>query len=161
MNDQSIAAEKTAKITGAAAKLYETAVKPTLTINPANASIARGLSTMVKSTQDFIAFGNANFEAVTASGNILAAGVQGFIKHTVSTIAASYEDAVATAKAVAATNSVKEVIDLQGAHAKALISKAVSETNKLADASVKLTEQAMAPLTTRLVAAVDTFAKAA
>jgi hypothetical protein len=35
----------------------------------------------------------------------------------------------------------------------------VAETNKLADATVKLTEQAIAPLTARVTLAVETFGK--
>ena len=91
----------------------------------------------------------------------MAAGVQDLTKHLVSIATVSYEDAVATAEALGAAKSVKEAIDLQGAHAQASISKVVSEAKKVADASVKLTEQAMAPLTARVAVAVETFAKAA
>jgi phasin family protein len=153
-----MAAEQAPTTTGAGT-LYETAVKPTLSINPNTATQA--LNTVIKSTQDFVSFGKANFEAATESGRILAAGVQDLTKHFVSTATVSYEDAIATAKALGAAKSVKEAIALQGAHAQASISKVVSETKKLAEESVKLTEQAMAPLTARMAVAVETFAKAA
>jgi phasin family protein len=159
MNENPIAAERAPTTTGAGT-LYETAVKPTLSINPTN-TVTQGLNTVIKSTQGFVAFGKANFEAATESGRILAVGVQDLTKHLVSTATASYEDAVATAKALGAAKSVKEAIDLQGAHAKTSISKAVSEAKNLADASVKLTVQAMAPLTARVAVAVETLAKAA
>jgi phasin family protein len=158
MNENSIAAEQAPTTTGAGT-LYETAVKPTLSINPD--TVTQALNSVIKSTQDFVSFGKANFEAAAESGRILAAGVQDLTKHLVSTATVSYEDAVATAKALGAAKSVKEAIDLQGAHAQASISKAMSEAKKLADASVKLTEQAMAPLTARVAVAVETFAKAA
>jgi phasin family protein len=158
MNEQ---AEQTRMTTGPAATLYETAVNPTLTINPTNTTVTQGLNTVIKSTQDFVAFGQANFEAVTASGKILAAGVQDLTKHIASSATASYENAVATAKALGAAKSIGDAIDLQVAHAQASFSKAVSDAKQLADASVKLTEQAMAPLTARVAVAVETFAKAA
>jgi phasin family protein len=158
MNENSIADEQAPPTTGAGT-LYETAVKPALSINPN--TVTQALNTAMKSTQDFVSFGKANFEAATESGRILAAGVQDLTKHLVSTATASYEDAVATAKALGAAKSVKEAIDLQGAHAQASISKAVSEAKKLTDASVKLTEQAMAPLTARVALAVESLAKAA
>jgi len=156
MNENSIAAEQAPTTTGAGT-LYETAVKPTLSIN----TVTQALNTVIKRTQDFVSFGKANFEAAAESGRILAAGVQDLTKHLVSMATVSYEDAVATAEALGAAKSVKEAIDLQGAHAQASISKVVSEANKVAEASVKLTEQAMAPLTARVAVAVETFAKAA
>ncbi len=156
MNENSSAAEQALPTTGAAT-LY--AVKPTLSIN--SDTVTQGLNTVIKSTQDFVSFAQANFEAATEAGRILAAGVQDLTKHFVSTTAASYEDAVATAKALAVAKSVKEAIDLQGAQAQASISKAVSEAKNFAEVSVKLTEQAMAPLTARMAVAVEIFAKAA
>jgi phasin family protein len=158
MNENSIAAEQAHTTTGAGT-LYETAVKPTLSINPN--TVIQALNTVIKSTQDFVSFGKTNFEAASESGRILAAGVQDLTKHFVSTATASYEDAVATAKALGAAKSVKEAIDLQGSYAQASISKAVSDAKKLGNAWVQLTEQAMAPLAARVAVAVETFAKAA
>jgi phasin family protein len=158
MNENSIEAEQVPP-TMRAGTLFETVVKPTLSINPN--SVTQVLNTVIKSTQDFVSFGKANFEAATASGRILAAGVQDLTKRLVSTATTSYEDTVATAKALGAAKSVNEAIDLQGAHARASISKAVSEAKKLTDASVRVTEHAMAPLIARVALAVETFAKAA
>jgi phasin family protein len=158
MNENSIAAER-ALPTTRAATLYETAVKPTLSTNPDTVTL--GLNTVVKNTRDFVSFAKANFEAATESGRVLAAGVRDLTKHFVSTATASYEDAVATARDIAVAKSVKEAIDLQGTHAQASISKAVSEAKNFAEVSVKLTEQAIAPLTARMAVAVETFAKAA
>ncbi len=57
--------------------------------------------------------------------------------------------------------SVKEAIDIQGSYGKAAFANAVAVSKSLTEASIKLTEQAMAPLTARLAVAVDTLAKAA
>jgi hypothetical protein len=55
--------------------------------------------------------------------------------------------------------SVKAAVDLQTNYPKSTIEKAVTEANKLADAAVKVTEQAIAPLTARVTLAVETFGK--
>ena len=159
MNEKPIAAERARETTAPAPTLYETAVKPTLAINPTTST--QGLNTMINSTKDFVAFGKANFGAITASGKIWAAGVQDLTKQFVGTAMASYEESIALAKALSAAKSVKEAIDLQSTHGMASIARAVAESKSLADASVKLTEQAMAPLTARVTLAVESLAKAA
>jgi phasin family protein len=55
--------------------------------------------------------------------------------------------------------SVKEAVDLQSSFAKTSIEKAVSETSKITDATVKLAEEAIAPLTARMSLAVEKFGK--
>ena len=62
-------------------------------------------------------------------------------------------------KSLMGVKSVKEAIDLQAGFTKSSIEKAVSETNKLTDASVKLAEQTIAPITARITLAVETFSK--
>ncbi len=54
---------------------------------------------------------------------------------------------------------MKEAVELQAHFAKVSIEKAVAEGNKLTDATVKLAEQAIAPLTARMTLAVETFGK--
>jgi phasin family protein len=78
-----------------------------------------------------------------------------------STLSASYEESVATLKALSAVKSVREAIDLHNTLGQAAIVKAAAESKKLIEASIKLTEQALAPLTTRVTVAVEGFAKAA
>ena len=52
-------------------------------------------------------------------------------------------------------------MDLQSSYAKATLEKAMAESNKLTDASIKLTEQTLAPVTARMTVAVETFGKTA
>jgi phasin family protein len=144
-----------------AATLYETVVEPTRAINATNATVTQGLNTMINSTQDFAAAGKANLEAVTASGKIWAAGVQDLTKQFAATVQASYTDSVASFKALSAAKSLKDVIALQGDYSKAALAKIVAETTKVTQASIKLTEQALAPLQARVAVAVQGFAKAA
>jgi phasin family protein len=155
MNKTLTAAEQTGATKTPAKTLVETAVKST------NITFTKGLDTMANSARDFAAFGTANLEAVTASGQIWAAGVQDLTNLVASTAKSSYEESVATFKTLTAAKSVNEAMDLQTTYGKAAIANAMAMSKKLTDASIKLTEQSMAPLTARMAAAVESLTKAA
>jgi len=121
----------------------------------------QGMKIMMKSTEDFVAFGQANLEAFVKSGQIWSAGVQELTKQFASTAKASFDESVSTFKAISTAKSVKEAIELQSTFAKSALEKAMTESNKLTDASIKLTEQTLAPITARVTVAVETFGKAA
>jgi len=121
----------------------------------------QGMKTMMKTTEEFVAFGQANMEAFMKSSQIWAAGVQELTKQFTTTAKASLEESVTTFKAISTAKSVKEAIDLQSSFAKTAFEKAVAESKQLTDASIKLTEQALAPITARVTVAVEKFAKAA
>ena len=132
--------------------------KPSLTPKP---SLTQGMKTMMKSTEDFVAFSQANLEAFVKSGQIWSAGVQELTKQMATSAKATFEESVSTFKAISTAKSVKEAMDLQSTFAKAALEKAMAESNKLTDASIKLTEQTLAPITARVTVAVETFGKAA
>jgi phasin family protein len=123
--------------------------------------VTQGMKTMMKSTEDLVAFGQANLEACVKSGQIWSAGVQELTKQMASTAKATFEESVTTFKAISTAKSVKEAMEMQSSFAKAALEKAMTESNKLTDASIKLTEQTLAPITARVTVAVETFGKAA
>jgi len=149
-----VAADTTAKAVQAAAAASE----PATSID--TPPFTQGMKTMMKSTEDLVAFGQANMEAFVKSGQIWSAGVQELTKQIATSAKASFEESVSTFKAISTAKSVKEAIDLQSTFAKAALEKAMSESNKLTDASIKLTEQTLAPITARVTVAVETFGKA-
>jgi phasin family protein len=124
-------------------------------------SLTQGLKTMMNSKIDFVAVGKDNLEAITASSKIWTAGVQDLTKQFAATTKASFEESVAAFKALTTVKSVKEAIELQTAYSKTAMTKAMAETTKLTEASRKLTEEAMAPITARISVAVGSFSKAA
>jgi len=130
-------------------------------ILPTQTTLTRGMKTMMKSTEDFVAFGQANLEAFVKSGQIWSAGVQELTKQIATSAKASFEESVSTFKAISTAKSVKEAMELQSTFAKATLEKAMAESNKLTDASIKLTEQTLAPITARVSVAVETFGKTA
>jgi len=137
------------------------AVETASSIEPTKPTITQGIKSMMKSTEDLVAFGQANLEAFVKSGQIWSAGVQELTKQIATTAKASFDESISTFKAMSTAKSVKEAMDLQSSFAKAALEKAMAESNKLTDASIKLTEQTLAPITARVTVAVETFGKSA
>jgi len=113
----------------------------------------------MKTAEELVSFGQGNVEAFIKASQIYASGLQDITKHLTAHSKASMEESVAFTKSLMGVKSVKEAVDLQTGFAKSSIEKAVAETNKVTDASVKLAEQAIAPLTARLTLAVEKFGK--
>lgn len=133
--------------------------KATKGLETSQAKLKEGVEKAMKTSEEMLAFGQGNFEALVKASQIYAAGMQDISKHMAASSKASIEDSVAFSKSLMGVKSVKEAVDLQTGFTKSSIEKAVAETNKLADASVKLAEQTMAPLTARVTLAVETFSK--
>ncbi|MHB1304618.1 MAG: phasin family protein [Acidiphilium sp.] len=114
----------------------------------------------MKTTEELMAFGQGNFEAFMKASQIFGAGLQGLSRHLAESAQISVEETVATAKAMAGVRSVKDALDLQAAYARGVMEKAVAESGRMTDASLKLTEQTIAPLTARVTLAVEKFGAA-
>jgi phasin family protein len=115
----------------------------------------------MKTAEEMVSFSQGNLEAFVKASQIFATGMQDISKHLAASSKASMEDSVTFTKSLMGVKSVKEAVDLQSGYAKASVEKAVSETSKITDASVKLAEQAIAPITARLTLAVEKFGKIA
>jgi len=126
-------------------------------IKPTRPTLTQGLKKMMKSPEELVAFGQANMEAFVKSGQIWSAGMQELTKQMASTAKATFEESMSTFKAMSTAKSVKEALDLQSSFAKAALEKAMAESNKLTDASIKLTEETLAPITARVTVAVESL----
>jgi phasin family protein len=113
----------------------------------------------VKQSEEMMSFTQGNMEALMKASQIYAAGFQDISKHLAASSKATMEDTMAFTKSLMGVKSVKEALELQTGFAKTSIEKVVTEGNKLTDATVKLAEQAIAPLTARVSLAVETFGK--
>ena len=98
---------------------------------------------------------------MTQSSQIWAAGVKDLAETATANFQASYQDSVEAFKALTTVKSCKEAIELHIGYARAAVEKSISVNSALTEATLKLGELAMAPLTARVNAAVETFAKAA
>jgi phasin family protein len=124
------------------------------------AKMKEGVEKAMKTAEEFVTFGQGNLEAFVKSGQIWAAGVQDLQKQMAATAQAHFEETVATFKALTSAKSLKDAFEMQASLARGAIEKTVAESGKLTDASLKLTEQALAPITARVTLAVEKFAKA-
>jgi phasin family protein len=125
------------------------------------AKVKEGMEKAMRTAEEFVAFGQGNMEAFVRSGQIWAAGVQDLSKQFAATAQASIDETVSTFKALSGVRSLKDAIDLQSSLARSTMEKTLAESGRLTDASFKLTEQALAPLTARVTLAVEKFAKSA
>lgn len=123
------------------------------------AKMKEGMDKAMKTAEELVAFGQGNMEALIKSGQIWSSGMQDLSRQMAATAQASFEETVSTFKALGGVKSLKDAIDLQATLARSTMEKTFSESGKLTDASFKLAEQALAPLTARMTAAVEKFAK--
>lgn len=115
----------------------------------------------VKSAEEFVSFSQGNFEAMMKAGQIWAAGVQDLSKQVAASAQASFDETMAAFKAMSGVKSPKDALDMQASLIRTNLEKAVAETGKITDASMKLAEQAFAPITAQMTAAAEKFAKVA
>jgi phasin family protein len=125
------------------------------------AKVKVGMEKAMKTAEELVAFSQGNLEAMVKCGQIWAAGVQDISKQMAANAQASFDETMSTFKAMTSVKSIKDAFDLQAGLARATLEKTLAESGKLTDASMKLTEQALAPLTARVTLAMEKFAKAA
>ena len=125
------------------------------------AQVKQGMEKAMKTAEELVSFSQGNFEAILKSSQIWAAGMQDLSKQVAATAQASFDETMSTFKALTSVKSLKDAMDLQAGLARATMEKTLAESGKLTDASFKLTEQAIAPITARVTLAVEKFAKSA
>lgn len=126
-----------------------------------HAEVKANMDKMIKGAEDIVSFGQGNVEAFVKSGQIWAAGVQSLSKTFAATAQAQMDAAVATFKALASVKSLKDAVELQTNLARSSVETVMAETGKLTDASLKLAEETIAPITARVTLAVEKFGRAA
>ena len=165
--EAAVAAEET--VANAAGKGFETTVsglkdgmsQAVAGFTETQAKVKQGMEKAMKTAEELVAFGQGNVEAMVKSGQVWAAGMQDIGKQMAATAQASFEETVSTFKALSSVKSLKDAFDLQANFARSAMEKTMAESGKLTDASLKLTEQTLAPLTARVSLAVEKFARSA
>jgi phasin family protein len=125
------------------------------------AKVKEGMEKAMKTAEELMSFSQGNLEAMVKCGQIWAAGVQDIGKQIAANAQASFDETISTFKALSSAKSLKDAFDLQASLARSTLEKTVAESGKLTDASMKLTEQALAPLTARVNLAMEKFGKTA
>lgn len=144
----------------AATEMAETVTQTAETvIATTTTTVKQGMEKTMKTAEDFLAFGQSNMDAFVKSSQIWAAGVQDISKQVAASAQASFDETMAAFKAMSGVKNPKDAMDMQANLVRANMEKAVAETSKITDASMKLAEQAFAPITAQMTAAAEKFAK--
>lgn len=115
----------------------------------------------LKSYEDVSAAAKDALDAVVASSEVLTQGLQ-YLGDTVYGLTQqSIDDGIAAGKQIMAAKTLRELIDLQSSLAKTQLDRLLAEAPRLGDLSVKLVEDAVAPLSASLTAALDKMVKSA
>jgi phasin family protein len=154
-------AETTKNIETTVTKLKAGVEKATAGFEATQAKMKEGVEKVMKTAEELVAFNQGNLEAIVKSGQIWATGMQDLSKHIAAAAQASMDESMSAFKALTSVKSLKDAFELQSSFARSALEKSLTESGKLTDASFKLTEQALAPITARVNVAVEKFAKAA
>ncbi len=123
----------------------------------AQVQMKEGVQRAMKTAEQVAHFSQGNVEAFVKSSQIWATGFQDLSKLVAANAKASMDETISTFKALTTVKSLKEAFDLQSSFARTSLEKAVSESGKITEHSLKVAEQALAPITARVNAAVETF----
>ena len=114
-----------------------------------------------KFAADSVEFNKANLEAVVEAAKIAAKGAQELGQTNLEYAKTNFAEVQAAVKEVTAVKSPTDFVKLQGEFARKGFDTAVAQGSKNLEASIKLINDAFAPISNRLAATVDLFKKAA
>lgn len=102
-----------------------------------------------------------NVDAIVESGKILGAGVQDLARSEVEAAKGAFETVTADLKALVAVKSPAELFKLQGEIARRNFDAAVARASRNAEVSMKLANEAFAPISSRMSVVAEKISKAA
>lgn len=123
--------------------------------------VQEGMEKAMKTAEEIVAFGQGNMAALVRSGQIWATGLQDLGKQVAATAQGQIADTMTAFKAIAGAKSMKDAIEVQAALARSTIEKTVAESGRISESSLKLAEQAIAPVAARMSLAVEKFGRVA
>lgn len=132
---------------------------PAIGAGAVSSNVKNSMEKMMKTAEEMMHFNQGNIEAMVKSGQIWATGLQDLSKQMAAHAQASIEDTMSAFKALTGVRTLKDAMDLQSSLARASLEKAVAETGRLTDASMRLAEQTYAPIGARVSLAVESFGK--
>ncbi len=130
--------------TEAATKNYEKVLSMT------QDQVEKASTAAFKGYDDFAAINKDTMDAVVQSGNIVAKGYEAIGKELMAFTQSSIEANVAATKALFGARNVREVMDLQSQYTRESFDKAMAESAKLSEMSVKMAKDAIEPIQARV-----------
>lgn len=108
---------------------------------------------------DLAGFNKDTLEAVMASSNVVAKGMEDLGQEIAAYAQQAAEKNIATAQKLFAVKNVQDAMDLQAEWAKSVFDGFIAESTKLQDMSLQVGTKASAPISKQVNAAVEKFAK--
>ena len=112
-----------------------------------------------KAFEEFSKFQKDNYEAFVAASTIFAKGAENVGKAWMALSQEAMEAAAQTAKSLLGAKTLREAVDLQSDFAKTNFDKFVAEGTKMSELTVKVANEAFAPLNARVNVAVEKLLK--
>lgn len=116
----------------------------------------QGMRRAIGSAEALVRFQQGNIEAMGRATLIMLEGMQGLARSMSGQAQAALEDGANTVRALSEAKSIHEALSLQAGFARASVERAASGSKELTEQALKLVEDALAPLTARINAAVET-----
>lgn len=148
------------KAEAAAARPEEAAAKKE---NRANAFAFTEIPALkgVPSYEEVLQFNRETLDAMLQASTAVAKSYQDLGRAWLGLTQESVEDAVSAGKALAEARSLPEMLEVQSRLAQASLQKAMNESGRLQEMSMRLAEAALQPLNSHFTAAVERWSKPA
>ncbi|MCA1998119.1 MAG: phasin family protein, partial [Armatimonadetes bacterium] len=114
---------------------------------------------MMKGYDELAAIAKGNVDALVQSGTVVFKGAEDMSREVAAYARSSFDKSVAAGKAMLSAKSIQEVVELQNSFAKTSFDAFVNEATKLQEMSVKVANEAFAPINARMTATVEKFSK--
>ncbi len=156
-NTAQVAAKKIDKVEQAAEaatasvtdKLKHTAEAATKGLHDMQADVTGGLKQAAELARTYVDVQRTALETVVKAGQIYGEGLQSLVTHAADVNRTQFEHTVAHLRALTAVRSVKEAMSLQAEFAREAASRALTEGSAFVEDYLKVTSQALAPVTAR------------
>ncbi len=123
--------------------------------------LSDGLNKAGETAREVYDFQRGTLETLVEAGKIYGEGLQNLVTHAAAVNREQMEETVSTLRTLMTTRSLTEIVRLQTELARSMTSRSLTEGSKLVHDYLKVTEQAVAPLTARAQDAAQRIAKAA
>ena len=143
----------------AATKATESIETPVAVGQEQVAAAVKAGTEVFKNYEEVIALSKDNVEAVVKANTLFVNGVQDLNKEIFAMAQATLEENAVMTKRVLNCTSFQDAVAIQNDLVKANYEKAMTESRKITDMTVKLAEGATAPITKQVNLAVEKFTK--
>ncbi|HLG89361.1 MAG TPA: TIGR01841 family phasin [Alphaproteobacteria bacterium] len=114
-----------------------------------------GSAAMLKGYEDFTAFGKDSFDALVKANALFTKGLEDFGKEMLDIARTHMEEAAKLATAMLQAKTLHEVVEMHTVLTKNSLDKLVAESSALSELGLKVTNEAMAPLSAQMSKAVE------